>query len=269
MDSWSRPGKRSAAPPPLYITQGDAARYCQSCGRIMSSATKAATSKLEDKKYCSSRCRSQKPGPLDRRIEDAFVRLLLVESKFEHEMIPEAVLTRMTKPRKGESRVVIPCSAVEALIFGSRYDQQRTKGRSKNHSSRVLADDEEESDGRSAQMVHFTAQEFAGELRPPQNLADACGSIDNESRLAERSEESDDTEARRKEGMRLTEEKERVKRAARRGVIFGFAMKDAMENGIQDKSNASQPRRKCEAIMNGSVVEPSFAKGDWGIRWRE
>lgn len=27
--------------------------------------------------------------------------------------------------------------------------------------------------------------------------------------------------------------------------------------------------RKCEAVMSGSVVEPSFAKGDWAIRWRE
>jgi hypothetical protein len=28
-------------------------------------------------------------------------------------------------------------------------------------------------------------------------------------------------------------------------------------------------RKMCEAVMNGSVVEPSFAKGDWAVRWRE
>jgi hypothetical protein len=28
-------------------------------------------------------------------------------------------------------------------------------------------------------------------------------------------------------------------------------------------------KRKCEAVMKGAVVEASFAKGEWGIRWRE
>jgi hypothetical protein len=37
-----------------------------------------------------------------------------------------------------------------------------------------------------------------------------------------------------------------------------------------DKNRSeSEARRKCEALMNGSVVEPSFAKGNWAIRWRE
>jgi len=30
-----------------------------------------------------------------------------------------------------------------------------------------------------------------------------------------------------------------------------------------------EKRRKCEAIMNEKAVEASFAKGEWGIRWRE
>jgi hypothetical protein len=30
-----------------------------------------------------------------------------------------------------------------------------------------------------------------------------------------------------------------------------------------------RPRRKCEAVMSGQVVEPSFAKGDWSVRWRD
>jgi hypothetical protein len=35
------------------------------------------------------------------------------------------------------------------------------------------------------------------------------------------------------------------------------------------KPNAPVHRRKCEAVMGASVVEASFAKGDWAIRWRE
>jgi hypothetical protein len=48
-----------------------------------------------------------------------------------------------------------------------------------------------------------------------------------------------------------------VRKAARRGCAFGFVVDGAGE------------RRKCEAVMKGVVVEASFAKGEWGIRWRE
>ncbi|KUJ06573.1 uncharacterized protein LY89DRAFT_692388 [Mollisia scopiformis] len=269
MDSWSRPGKHAAIPPPLYSTQGDSARYCQSCGRIMSSSAKAGTAKLEEKKYCSSRCRSQKPGPQDRRIEDAFVRLLMADSKFEREPIPEALLNKRTKPLKGDPRVIVPCSVVEELIFGTRHDPTKTSGRKKNRASRVIGDENEELDGHGAELKQFTTQGFAGKVRPPQHLTDINGSIGGEKGRAEKGEETGEHAGRRKEGLRVTEEKERVKRAARRGVVFGFTVGDAKEAESEDKGNDHHARRKCEAMMKGKVVEPSFAKGDWGIRWRE
>jgi len=37
MDSWSRPKKHAATPPPLYLTAGeDTVLYCHSCGRVIS-----------------------------------------------------------------------------------------------------------------------------------------------------------------------------------------------------------------------------------------
>lgn len=36
-----------------------------------------------------------------------------------------------------------------------------------------------------------------------------------------------------------------------------------------DESPQETPRRKCEALMNGQVVEPSFANGNWATRWRD
>ena len=99
--------------------------------------------------------------------------------------------------------------------------------------------------------------------------------------------------AKRREGERKAQERERVRCAARRAVIFGLV------TGIQESSEKSssgkgkkgkkgkrrgsissdedeeedkgpkEVRRKCEAIMQGVVVEPSFAKGDWSVRWRE
>jgi hypothetical protein len=142
-------------------------------------------------------------------------------------------------------------------------------GRKKNRASRALGtegsedwrsvdmedtakDDEERRDS----MVEFNPTAFAGKVRPPQRLTEVNGSIGGEKGWAEREAETEDAAAKRLEGQRVAEEKELVKRAARRGCVFGFAVRDGEV-------------KMCEAIMNGKVVEPSFAKGDWGIRWRE
>lgn len=60
----------------------------------------------------------------------------------------------------------------------------------------------------------------------------------------------------RKWGMNKAKEREMVRRAARRGVAFGFEMEEGK-------------RRSVEAVQRGRVVESSFAKGEWGVRWRE
>lgn len=236
----------------------------------MSSSTKAPSSKVEERKYCSSKCKNHKPGPQDRRLEAAFVSLLLGESTFEDEPIPESILAKRTKPHKGEPRVIVPCSVVEELIFGSRQDPNKTHGRKKNRASRVIGEEDSDLEDHSNDLVQFTTQGFAGKVRPPQHLTDVNGGIGGEKGRAEKLEESEEAANKRKEGLRLTEEKERVKRAARRGIVFGFVVENTKEPRGENKSEgAPQVSRKCEAIMSGKVVEPSFAKGDWGIRWRE
>ena len=57
-------------------------------------------------------------------------------------------------------------------------------------------------------------------------------------------------------GMQKAKERELVRRAARRGVAFGFDTREGK-------------RRSVEAVQRGRVVESSFAKGEWGVRWRE
>jgi len=101
-------------------------------------------------------------------------------------------------------------------------------------------------------------------------------------------------DAKRREGERKAQERERVRCAARRAVIFGLVtgVSEGNDKGTSGKANAKkgkkgkrrgsissdeeeedkgpkEVRRKCEAVMQGVVVEPSFAKGEWGIRWRE
>ena len=55
-------------------------------------------------------------------------------------------------------------------------------------------------------------------------------------------------------GMQKAKEREMVRRAARRGVAFGLEVE---EGG----------RRSVEGVQGGWVVEGSFAKGEWGLRW--
>jgi hypothetical protein len=97
----------------------------------------------------------------------------------------------------------------------------------------------------------------SGKVRPPQEKNDVNGSVGGEKGWAERIEETEDMKAKRREGQRRADEREMVRKAARRGCAFGFAVEGEEE------------KRKCEAVMKGTVVESSFAKGEWAIRWRE
>jgi hypothetical protein len=97
----------------------------------------------------------------------------------------------------------------------------------------------------------------SGKVRPPQAQNDVNGSVGGEKGWAERIEETEDMKAKRREGQRRADEREMVRKAARRGCAFGFAVEGEEE------------KRKCEAVMKGTVVESSFAKGEWAIRWRE
>lgn len=61
----------------------------------------------------------------------------------------------------------------------------------------------------------------------------------------------------RKAGMERARNREMVRQAARRLVAFGAR---GAEGG---------QTRAVEAVQGGRVVESSFAKGEWGIRWKE
>ena len=79
-------------------------------------------------------------------------------------------------------------------------------------------------------------------------------STDIEVAEVEGSKDYHDQETKRQAGQQRAAQREMVRRAARRGVIFGL---DQESNG-----------RKCEVVQHGRVVEPSFAKGDFNVRWR-
>lgn len=133
-------------------------------------------------KYCSHGCRNRKPGPLDEKVEDCFVKLL-------------------------EQNSPVSCEEVQVAMFGTESDQAK-------HDSQLDADEPVDSSTLNS------------------------------------------SEQRQQEGQRRAERREMVRRAARRGVVFGF------------RTESIPDGRKCEALQKGRVVEPSFAKGDFAVRWR-
>ena len=292
--------------------------------KTLSSASQTTT----PLKYCSDRCRRNKPGPVDRAIEDAFVALLngmtppsttSPESKsstvLESSHSTNKAKNSKQKKRKGDPRIIVACSEVESIVFGSQQDPSKAFGRKKNRAKRGVPDDDvwksvdmedasstsptvdtgagsdpstyesgDLDDGLSGVPIVEVDRDHinfgSGKIRPPQSQADVNGSVGGEKGHAERIEETAEMLQKRRDGQQRAEEREMVKKAARRGCAFGFLLEGvagmekekekSTRGGPREKEDSKmEKRRKCEAVMNGSTVEPSFAKGDWGIRWRE
>ena len=123
------------------------------------------------------------------------------------------------------------------------------------------------------------------------------GSIGGEKGWAEKIAETPEMLQKRLEGQKRAEQRELVRCAARRLCAFGVLTdglvegedargkgpkektkrkgkgKDKGKDGLGGDDGSDEKRqeswKKCEAVMRGNVVEASYAKGDWGIRWRE
>lgn len=128
-------------------------------------------------------------------------------------------------------------------------------------------------------------------VRPPQSQSEVNGSIGGEKGWAEKIVETPEMLQKRLEGQKRAEERELVRCAARRLCAFGVVVEalvgdgDANDRGAKGKGkgksrekerdvvagdgDGEERRKKCEAVMSGNVVEASYAKGEWGIRWRE
>ncbi|RKF54678.1 hypothetical protein OnM2_095030 [Erysiphe neolycopersici] len=273
----TRPSKRDKYPPPFYLTASSSKLiYCHTCGRIITSR-KCHISTSAPVKYCSDRCRRCKPGPIDRQIEDAFISLLQgnkeiyiekydVKEESKNEIDIEIGLKKSGKrhQKKGEHRTIVWCSEIQALVFGHQFNQTKRK----NSEFSVTQID----------MENWKSDEMENKNIEPNPIRDDLSEV-------EKSEQ----------GRQRAKEREMVRRAARRGVVFGFTIKNETarthekgkkftkakrDTGICDKSKNDEGVTRdeseeivgmCEAVMTSDaiVVEPSFAKGDWGIRWRE
>lgn len=226
--------------------------------------------------------------------------------------------------QKGDTRILVNCDAVERIVYGSRSDPTKTFGRKKNRATRALgkedgewktvdmeSDEETGTDGggtdgtdggsgaedddhdayggvKLSNPLRDRGKVPGPMIRGSQLESEVNFSVGGERGRQEKLEETPEALLKRREGERKAEEREMVRRAARRLVAFGIPVAaDAApvheeivkkpakgKRGKTDKSTpepeaAGERRKKCEAIMNSQLVEASYAKGDWAIRWRE
>lgn len=186
---------------------------------------------------------------MDKKIDETILALLLGKEGFGLEKID--VKSRF---RKGDHRVVIHCDEIEDIVFERKVKKVPD---AENH-----GDDTSDGDLHTNESLDDASDGEPSDLQGKPPNPTGPGSVEV-----------------RQAGQKRADEREMVRRAARRAVVFGFPAHQAEGTTASDKASRSAagkqsssdeiPRRKCEAVMNGQVVEPSFAKGNWAIRWRE
>lgn len=206
--------------------------------------------------------------------------------------------------KKGESRVLLPLSILEEAVFGSRSDPERSYGRRRNRAFRGVREDgqwrsvdmEDDSDGEGGARPEpistwDEAEDFEGddlEIEGGVKL-ERRDWDDEDEEVGAGEAETPELAAKRRAGQKKAEEREFIRCVVRRAVVFGVEVEGWEEvgggvgstkkgkkgkgrNAEEDEEvteSEVKPRRKCEAIMSGQIVEPSFAKGDWSVRWRD
>ena len=206
--------------------------------------------------------------------------------------------------KKGESRVLLPLSILEEVVFGSRSDPERSFGRRRNRAFRGVREDgqwrsvdmEDDSEGENGARPEpistwEEAEDFEGDdLEIEGGVKLERRTWDDEDEEAGAGEvETPELAAKRRAGQKKAEEREFIRCVVRRAVVFGIEVEGWEEVGggagstrkgrkgkgriAEDDEEVTErevkPRRKCEAIMSSQIVEPSFAKGDWSVRWRD
>lgn len=153
----------------------------------------------------------------------------------------------MERAGGGAGRVVVQCGEVEGVVFprqqgggGGGEGDALERGRSQGSEQEEASDDDEDEDDDDGGGV------------PLNGDGNGIGGADTASRGAVQADP-------RKAGMERARNREMVRQAARRLVAFGAPVGEGEGGQV----------RGVEAVQAGRVVESNFAKGEWGVRWRE
>ncbi|KAL8700869.1 MAG: hypothetical protein Q9201_005215 [Fulgogasparrea decipioides] len=179
-------------------------------------------------RYCSDRCRREKPRSRPPGASS-------LENEIEMSFVRLLTQDQSANGDSGSSKgKIVNCSEVETLVFARSQDSEDAEaGATAREEGESSCDDSSSED-----------DDGGGALLPATNVIHGSNKL-------ERVDERDP----RKKGMQKARQREMVRQAARRGVAFGFSVD-------------GEERRFVEAVQRGRVVESSFAKGEWGVRWR-
>ncbi len=188
---------------------------------------------------------------------------------------------------------MVTCDEIEDIVFGESRRQEKTRSSTEHHHGTTLGEEtgeenihERVSEDSDAPSNTSTREDTSHRTGAPLVSAAADDHVDGDLSSVEHETDGSTESRTRQAGQRRADQREMVRKAARRGVVFGFVQdpaanalpettrtkggKRARQKDQHDVGDDAGPyRRKCEAVMNGAVVEPSYAKGDWAIRWRE
>ena len=152
-----------------------------------------------------------------------------------------------------ESRKIVLCGEVEHEVFGKPMqtgDYRALDDNKETDPSSSLSSEDDDDDGGVAVGNSGIPMSPTG---PQQNTANDM--------------------TPQQLGRLRAANREKVRQAARRGAVFGFTVKaGGAEDNAERRSllDIAMPlQRKVEAVQGGRIVEASFAKGEWGVRWKD
>lgn len=187
---------------------------------------------------------------------------------------------------KGDRRAIVTCDDIERVVFDRTSVSEETLVGNKSQTSLGSRETTDRDVIEKQEGNELCGKVIDPDLHSMDRMPESQHSKNKESvnMTCDRQPGITIQHQRRLEGQRQADEREMVRRAARRGVVFGLlenppnvddraqcskerSSRSEAEKGIHQ--SGLEVRRKCEAIMNGLVVEPSFAKGNWALRWRD
>ncbi|WWC63955.1 uncharacterized protein I303_106561 [Kwoniella dejecticola CBS 10117] len=228
----TRPKSKAPAPAPAGSSSSTGQGYCHSCGRLLPREDKNDPT---PRKYCSATCRSHSKSTYLRDIRTELIRTF-------HHLLESNSTSHFNVRKTGKGNQVgriILCSEAEKAVFAPQ-----TKDKAK---------DEVEDGGHG-----FEDSSCPGSADTSKEHEENKDEVnDNDSNDGLTSDRPSKTFMATSSNISPSEQREEARRAARRLVAFGFS-----SQGIPTENRA------VEAVQNGKVVETSFAKGEWGIRWK-
>ena len=211
---------------------------------------------------------------LEARIEALFVDLLDGANDDPNKSINHGI--------KGDRRRIVMCQEVESSVFGGVQEpssEEVTSGR-RQKKKRGLPEGTESNEPTAfsgSDLDEYALEDEVGGVPIYLDLPKKTEKRSNNSNVE--NENFQLTEAdllRRKAGQEKADQRELVRQAGRRGVVFGFwhskltpdQRRQGATAGISTAGEEEEvAKRKVEIVQRGKVVEGSFAKGEWGVRW--